>query len=193
MQEHLKQESLQGFRNIQTKPLIKWAGGKTRLNPILLKVTDLALKSLHIEKFDYYEPFFGGGALFFELHNNQRINNGHINDIIPHLISFYETVADDKFLHELLERIELLANEFNEGNQREIYGSAKDNTGWVGEFNKLWMIDHNEVENGNNNKAQKYTIKDQLETKHDKIQSAALFYVLNKTGFNGMFRLSQKG
>ena len=55
------------------------------------------------------------------------------------------------------------------------------------------MIDDADVKNGDDNEDQEYTIKDQLQTKHDKIQSAALFYVLNKTGFNGMFRLSQKG
>ena len=48
------------------------------------------------------------------------------------------------------------------------------------------MIDDADVKNGDDNEDQEYTIKDQLQTKHDKIQSAALFYVLNKTGFNGM-------
>ena len=64
------------FKNINPpyKPLIKWAGGKTRLNPQLLKVSDIALKSLKIEKFDYYEPFFGGGALYFELYKNEKID-----------------------------------------------------------------------------------------------------------------------
>lgn len=176
------------FDTIQVKPLkplIKWAGGKTRLNPQLLKVSDIALKSLKIEKFDYYEPFFGGGALFFELYKNEKIENAYINDIIPHLISFYKTVANSEWLNELFERIEELEDEFNKGNKSEIYGSAKENTGWVGKFNKLWMITDSE--------SSEKTIKDKLETKEENIESAALLYVLNKTGFNGMFRLSQKG
>jgi DNA adenine methylase len=186
-----KQKQIEKASFKPLKPLIKWAGGKTRLNPQLIKISDLALKSLNIEKFNYYEPFFGGGALFFELHNNEKIDNAHINDIIPHLISFYETVKDDKLIHDLFNRIEELANEFNEGDQREVYGSAKDNTGWVGKFNKLWMI--TDTESVGNKEEQKKTIKSRLETKENKIESAALFYVLNKTGFNGMFRLSQKG
>lgn len=186
-----KQKQIEKASFKPLKPLIKWAGGKTRLNPQLIKVSDLALKSLNIEKFNYYEPFFGGGALFFELHKNEKIDNAHINDIIPHLISFYETVKDDKLLHDLFNRIEELANEFNEGDQREVYGSAKDNTGWVGKFNKLWMI--TDTESVGNKEEQKKTIKSRLKTKENKIESAALFYVLNKTGFNGMFRLSQKG
>jgi len=40
------------------RPLIKWAGGKRRLVPEILKISP--------KKFGtYYEPFFGGGALFF--------------------------------------------------------------------------------------------------------------------------------
>ena len=191
MGEDFVHDQLTGIDNSKVKPLIKWAGGKTRLNPQLIKVSDLALKSLNIEKFDYYEPFFGGGALFFELHNNNKIDNAHINDIIPHLISFYETVKDDKLLQVLFKKIEELANEFNEGDQRTVYGSAKDNTGWVGKFNKLWMI--TDTESVDNKEKQKKTIKKQLETEEDRIESAALFYVLNKTGFNGMFRLSQIG
>ena len=62
------QESLNGLENYSLKPLIKWAGGKSRLNPMLLQVADIALESLNVKKFNYYEPFFGGGAYFFELH-----------------------------------------------------------------------------------------------------------------------------
>jgi len=42
------------------KPLLRWAGGKTQLLPELRKRVP--------EKFGtYHEPFFGGGALFFDL------------------------------------------------------------------------------------------------------------------------------
>lgn len=160
--------------NLPYKPLIKWAGGKTRLLPQLLKIVDIVLNSLEIKKFNYLEPFFGGGALFFELHNNEKIENAYINDIIPHLVSFYETIAHDKWLNELFEQIEELAEEFNEGDEREIYGSIKENSGWIKDFNNLWFDKH-------------------PSTKEEKIKSAALFFVLNKTGFNGMFRLNKDG
>ena len=44
--------------NLPYKPLIKWAGGKTRLLPQLLKIVDIVLNSLEIKKFNYLEPFF---------------------------------------------------------------------------------------------------------------------------------------
>jgi DNA adenine methylase len=174
MDKTSKQISLEGVDNKPLKPLIKWAGGKTRLNQQLLKVSNLALKSLEIKKFNYYEPFFGGGALFLELHKNRKIKSAHVNDIIPHLVSFYETVAKEEWLNVLFNEIESLTNTFEEGDQKEVYGSAKKNSGWVKEFNDLWMGKH-------------------PKTKQEKIKSAALFFVLNKTGFNGMFRLNKEG
>ena len=168
------QMSLGGTNNKPLKPLIKWAGGKTRLNSQLLKVSDIAMKLLKIEKFDYYEPFFGGGALFFELNKNEKINAAYINDIIPHLVSFYETVAKKEWLEDLFSEIESLTIIFEQGDKKQVYGSAKENSGWVRELNELWIGKH-------------------PKTKQEKIKSAALFFVLNKTGFNGMFRLNKEG
>jgi DNA adenine methylase len=44
------------------KPFVKWAGGKRQLLPELLKHVPSSFKT-------YYEPFVGGGALFWELMN----------------------------------------------------------------------------------------------------------------------------
>lgn len=166
--------SQQDQENNKLKPLIKWPGGKTRLNSQLIKAVDVAIKALNVEKINYFEPFFGGGALYFELHNYKKLYSAHINDIIPHLVSFYETVSNEKWLESLFNEIEVLANIFEESDQKKIYGSVKENSGWIREFNELWVG--------------KYP-----KTKQEKIKSAALFFVLNKTGFNGMFRLNQMG
>lgn len=67
-------------------PIIKWTGGKRRL----LK----EIKKYIPEDYnDYYEPFFGGGALFFDLElKNRKIV---INDINKDLINFYIQVRDN--------------------------------------------------------------------------------------------------
>ena len=60
-------------------PVIKWAGGKRQLLPII--------KSKLPNEFNtYYEPFLGGGALLFELNPQKAV----INDFNSQLINMYE-------------------------------------------------------------------------------------------------------
>lgn len=64
------------------KPLIKWAGGKGE---------ELKYIEHMLPQFDrYFEPFFGGGALFFEL----EPKNGYVNDIAPELMEFYKLLKE---------------------------------------------------------------------------------------------------
>lgn len=64
--------------------LIKWPGGKTTEYP--------CIKDL-IPAFDcYIEPFFGGGAIFFQLNPKKAI----VNDICTELIDFYSLLKGEK-------------------------------------------------------------------------------------------------
>lgn len=64
--------------------LIKWPGGKTKEYPY---IKDL------IPVFDrYIEPFFGGGAIFFQL----QPKNAIINDICSELTDFYSLLKNNK-------------------------------------------------------------------------------------------------
>lgn len=67
------------------KPILKWAGGKRQ---ILHEICSCFSRSGYEA---YHEPFFGGGAVFFEL----SPDNGTINDINPRLVNFYKQVRDD--------------------------------------------------------------------------------------------------
>ena len=58
------QPPLPEFHN--AKPFVKWVGGKRSLLPELLARVPQDFKN-------YYEPFIGGGALFFALKNEGRI------------------------------------------------------------------------------------------------------------------------
>lgn len=80
-----------------TRPILKWAGGKRQLLPVLLPRIPRTFKN-------YYEPFFGGGALFFEL----RPKRAFLNDINLELVNFYSVVRNrasllEKDLTELIE------------------------------------------------------------------------------------------
>jgi DNA adenine methylase len=49
------------------KPVLKWAGGKRQLSKYLTKYINLE----KIGKATYFEPFFGGGYLFFMMAPNK--------------------------------------------------------------------------------------------------------------------------
>ena len=76
--------SLKKEKQIQAKPIMKWAGGKTQmLGDIMPKIPQKYGK--------YIEPFIGGGALFFALSPDKSI----IADSNPELINMYRQVADN--------------------------------------------------------------------------------------------------
>ena len=62
-------------------PVIKWAGGKRQLLPLLKKRMPRSYRR-------YYEPFLGGGALFFNLKPKDAI----INDSNKQLINMYKYI-----------------------------------------------------------------------------------------------------
>ena len=76
-----------------TKPTLKWVGGKTKLKYLISDALSL-LQSKNTYNFTYYEPFFGGGAIFFHLKDLGLVDSAYLNDTIPQLISYYETISD---------------------------------------------------------------------------------------------------
>ncbi len=78
--------------------LIKWPGGKTKE---FIYIKDL------IPAFErYIEPFFGGGAIFFQLEPQNAI----INDICEELIDFYSLLQADKERKEFKKELYEYAN-----------------------------------------------------------------------------------
>lgn len=59
-------QALKQMINIQAKPILKWAGGKTQmLGDLLPKVPSSYGR--------YIEPFFGGGAMFLHFNQNRLL------------------------------------------------------------------------------------------------------------------------
>ena len=69
---------------MNVKPFLKWAGGKRSLIPEIEKYVPSNFDS-------YYEPFLGGGALYFHL----QPASAYLNDINDRLIKTYEALRDD--------------------------------------------------------------------------------------------------
>lgn len=76
------------------KPFLKWVGGKRQLMPALLSHLPVDLPAFKAGNGCYFEPFIGGGALFFAL-QEQGIGRAVINDFNPELVNLYRVIQQD--------------------------------------------------------------------------------------------------
>ena len=74
------------------QPFVKWAGGKTRIAPILISY--LPKWVVQGDDVCYVEPFVGGGGLLFNLLDIPGITNIVINDVNSDLIKTYDMVKN---------------------------------------------------------------------------------------------------
>ena len=91
---------------IKGKPFVKWAGGKRQ---ILDKLKQYVPTNYNC----YYEPFIGGGALFFELSPKKAI----INDSNQELMNVYQVLCD----HDKYTKMCKLLNKYEANHSEEQY------------------------------------------------------------------------
>jgi len=128
-------------------PFIKWAGGKTQL----LSELDRMIPS----EFDrYFEPFLGGGAMFFHMSSKNMHFTSHLSDMNEELITAYRVVKDN--VGELIKLLLNYETEYNES-RHEFYYKLRANK----------------------------PLTD--------VERAARFITLNKTCYNGLYRVNSKG
>ena len=107
---------------IKAKPFVKWAGGKRQIINELKKYVP--------EEYDcYYEPFIGGGALFFELAPKKAV----INDSNNELMNVYEVMCDE---HKYSKMCHLL-NSYEVKNSEEFYYALRNKDRDMKRFEKL--------------------------------------------------------
>ncbi|MYD66265.1 MAG: hypothetical protein F4X26_09870 [Chloroflexi bacterium] len=72
------------------RPFVKWAGGKTQIVGDLLALAPASIDT-------YYEPFVGGGALFFRLaaDPDRRPRRAVLSDLNAELMATFRAVRDD--------------------------------------------------------------------------------------------------
>lgn len=92
--------------NFKAKPFLKWVGGKKQIVPQIKQY-------IPKDYYRYYEPFVGGGALFFDLVPSEA----YINDINKILISAYRNIKNHPY--EIIEKLENLQKIFFEKNNEE--------------------------------------------------------------------------
>jgi len=94
------------------RPVLKWAGGKTQLLPELVPRVEKAAPFGR-----YHEPFFGSGALFFELYRTGRLSEtpAALSDVNDRLMDVYRGLRDD------VESVIALLEEHRARHKREHY------------------------------------------------------------------------
>lgn len=73
---------------MNSKPFLKWVGGKRQLLPRILPMVPDKIGT-------YYEPFLGGGALFFALANELRFERARLSDANIELVRTYMAVRNN--------------------------------------------------------------------------------------------------
>lgn len=146
-----------------SRPLLKWAGGKRQLLP--------RLRPLYPQQFSrYLEPFFGSGAVFFDLYALGRLKGREallVDDNVD-LIGCYRTLRDET--DAVIAALGRLEEGHRRGGATHFY-DVRDR-----QFNttRLSLLDRRDPDD--------YTPA-----------LAAMFIYLNRTGFNGLFRLNARG
>lgn len=93
-------------------PFVKWAGGKTQL---------LSRLEAHLPaQFErYFEPFLGGGAVFFHLLSRRGRFDAFLSDVNSDLINAYGVVKGD--VDGLIKALQGHEQRFNAGNRQDYY------------------------------------------------------------------------
>ncbi|MGI6349414.1 MAG: DNA adenine methylase [Eubacteriaceae bacterium] len=146
------------------KPFVKWVGGKGQLLKEIRKSYPIGLGD-NIMK--YAEPFVGGGAVLFDILSRYKLKEVYISDINLELINTYIVIRDD--VETLISKLTQLEKEYiplNAHARKKYYYEKRER------YNQLLL-------NGN--------------IQNSNLEKAALFIFLNKTCFNGLYRVNKKG
>jgi DNA adenine methylase len=146
------------------RPILKWAGGKRQLLPELRPFYPLSFNR-------YFEPFLGSGAVFLDLHNMGVLADRTVclSDINADVIGCYRAVRDD--VGGVIAALHEHERKYRSGGGAHFY-RVRD-----GVFNPQRRAIH-----ASDDPAGSYTPA-----------LAAMLIFLNRTGFNGLFRLNARG
>jgi DNA adenine methylase len=153
---------------VPTRPFLKWAGGKRQLLP--------ALRRYYPRDFGaYFEPFLGSGAVFFDLHAAGLLDGrpSMLTDTNRDVIGTYLAVRDR--LDRVIVHLKKLAAGHAAGGAAHYYDVRDER------FNP-WR--ERLFKPGERTPAMPARYPSEL---------AAMFIYLNRTGYNGLFRLNRRG
>ncbi|MBU4536894.1 DNA adenine methylase [Patescibacteria group bacterium] len=135
------------FEKNKPRPFVKWVGGKRQLLKQFRLMKLYPPKNFNPTKSKYFEPFVGGGAVFFDLLPQKAV----LSDMNEELVITYNVIKKDV---------------------KDLIQSLKKHKNTKEYFLKLRAKDPKKLSD---------------------IETASRFIYLNKTGFNGMYRVNKSG
>jgi DNA adenine methylase len=167
-QEISNVEDLIPSNDFGAKPFLKWAGGKGQLLPRFQNLYPLELIEKKIKT--YVEPFLGSGAVFFDIVQKFDIETAYLYDINEELILTYTVLQQDvSKLIDFLHRYQKTYNTLDQAKRKEYFYEQRINYN-LQRFNIHYS---------------KYS--------ESWIPRAAQLIFLNRTCFNGLYRVNSKG
>jgi len=170
---------------VHSKPFLKWAGGKNRVVDELTKI--IITRPLDSDWSvgigqRYHEPFLGSGAMFFGLKSNGIIQTkmkSQLSDINGILINCMNIVSNDDSLTELIEELTQLQDKYAK-QKRNPRGQSK-----LTREKRMYYLKRKKL-NSLSKKISSLSVTQRIEL-------AALTIFLNKTCYNGLWRMNKNG
>ena len=154
--------------DLNVKPFLKWAGGKSQLLEQINQYLPDELEKGLITR--YVEPFVGSGAVFFYIAKLYDISDFFILDVNEELILAYKTIQNNvEELIDILSGIQIKYLSLDETKKKDYYYYIRS----------LFNLQRNKLD------FQRYN--------QDWVERTAQLIFLNRTCFNGLFRVNSKG
>ncbi len=150
---------------VSAKPFLKWAGGKTQLLPQLSAFFPAGLKTGQIAT--YVEPFVGSGAVFFHIAQHYPVKNFILSDSNRDLVLAYITIQQQtESLIDYLCALEKTYHKLSSDAQKDFFYTVRQN------FNQS---------------------RHSVNPHTPNVERTAQLIFLNRTCFNGLYRVNAKG
>ncbi|MEQ8973535.1 MAG: DNA adenine methylase [Coleofasciculus sp. C1-SOL-03] len=154
--------------SMQARPFLKWAGGKSQLIKEIDEILPEELTQGKINR--YIEPFVGGGSVFFYIAQLGEIEEFLIFDINPELILAYKTIQ--KNVEDLIELLLKLQDKY-------LSFDAEKRKQYFYQIRSQFNLQRQQID---------------FQTYHpDWVERTAHLIFLNRTCFNGLFRVNSQG
>lgn len=151
------------INKLNAKPFVKWVGGKSSLTSTIERMLP---GNINAGQITYIEPFVGGGGSLFHMLKYHSFKNVYINDINLPLTDCYRMFQNITLYTEFVQRLLTLEDMYNNATDKEkVYYQLRE------QFNER--------------------LRETLLLPSP--MYCALFIFLNKTCFNGLYRVNKKG